>query len=668
MNNVILEQIDLERRDETIEHYNIKSCINMLESLYESTAEREDQRLYVTSFEEEFLQASREFYREEAQLLLKESDAGAYCRHTWKRITQEQERCQTTLSTTSQQRIEKVLEEELILNRIRDLIEMDTGVKFMVDNERLQDLSLIFELNKRVDSKTTELTRAMHKIIVAMGTEINNSAIAASQATAGPGKDDAAEEGEEKPEEKSKEKVAPGNQQTTAAIKWVDDVLALKDKFDSIWTNAFSEDQPLQTCITRSFTDFINSSSFPRSSEYISLFIDDNMKKGIKGKTENEIDVVLDKAITLLRYVQDKDLFERYYKKHLCRRLLMKKSISDEVEKQMVSKMKMELGNQFTSKLEAMFKDVTVSRDLTANYKSFVEQLGEKDAARVELSIEVLTSMTWPLESMGSAGDDEESRSKLKCIFPSSIEHIKSSFEKFYSEKHSGRTLTWLPNMGSADIKAVFPKVPNKGERRHELNVSTYAMCILMLFNDLPESASLTFEEIQAQTNIPNADLIRNVQSLAVAPKTRILIKSPMSKDVKPTDRFSFNPSFQGRSHRIQIGVVKSGNKVEGTKERLETEKKNNDSRGFCIEAAVVRIMKYVLPLRCTQAKRYTNLICRQRKELPHANLITESISQLSSQFKPDISMIKKRIESLIEREYLERIESAPVPSYRYLA
>jgi len=30
--------------------------------------------------------------------------------------------------------------------------------------------------------------------------------------------------------------------------------------------------------------------------------------------------------------------------------------------------------------------------------------------------------------------------------------------------------------------------------------------------------------------------------------------------------------------------------------------------------------------------------------------------------------MIKKKIESLIEREYLERIEDAPQASYRYLA
>ncbi|KAI7298228.1 hypothetical protein KC315_g18139, partial [Hortaea werneckii] len=58
-----------------------------------------------------------------------------------------------------------------------------------------------------------------------------------------------------------------------------------------------------------------------------------------------------------------------------------------------------------------------------------------------------------------------------------------------------------------------------------------------------------------------------------------------------------------------------------------------------------------------------------QRKELAHAHLLTETITQLSAQFKPDINMIKKKIESLIEREYLERMdESAAMPGYRYLA
>ena len=58
----------------------------------------------------------------------------------------------------------------------------------------------------------------------------------------------------------------------------------------------------------------------------------------------------------------------------------------------------------------------------------------------------------------------------------------------------------------------------------------------------------------------------------------------------------------------------------------------------------------------------------RARKQLEHTSLITEIITQLSSRFKPDLNMVKKRIEALIEREYLERVEEAERPTYKYLA
>lgn len=591
LNRIILEQIRMERDGDIIDKHLIKSCIYMLEGLYESSQEDENERLYNTSFEEDFLRASREFYHAEGETLLRESDAGTYCRHTRSRITEEQDRCRSTLSEATTPKIEKVVEEELIQNKIHDLIEMESGVRYMVDNDRLEELGLIYDLNARVDPKKAELTKAIQKRVIEMGTEVNKAAIAASQASQAP----SAEAKDDKAKAPTEKAV---NQQTAAAIVWVEEVLVLKDKFDGIWKTAFESDQPLQTALTRSFTDFINSSTFTRGSEYISLFIDENMKKGIKGKTEHEIDIVLDKAITLLRYIQDKDMFERYYKKHLCRRLLMNKSLSNDVEKQMISRMKIELGNNFTLKLEAMFKDMTISEELTAGYKAHVESLGAPDPKRIELGINVLTSMTWPLETMGNLAESDEA--KMECVYPPAIERIKKGFEKFYAEKHSGRMLTWQPNMGTADIRATFPKLSGKEgsrERKYELNVSTYAMVVLLLFNDLPEGGSLSFEEIQARTNIPSHELIRNLQSLAIAPKTRILLKEPMSKDVKPTDRFTFNGSFQSKFLKLKVGVVSAGNKVESDRERRETEKKNDDSRSFCVEAAVVRIMKYVLPL-----------------------------------------------------------------------
>jgi cullin 3 len=597
LNRVILDQIQMERDGDVIDKHLIKSCVYMLESLYDDESDSRDQRLYHLSFEREYLAMSRQFYRDEAESLIREADAGAYCRHARRRLYEEQDRCQSTLLESTADKILKVVEEELIKNRIKEVVEMESGVHFMIDNDRLDELNLIYTLEALVDDKKTELTRAIQQRIISLGEEVNSSAIAASTATP------AAPETGDKAKGAAQERSI--NQQTVAAIQWVEDVLQLKDKFDSIWKMSFQQDNVMQTAMTRSFADFINSTNFPRSSEYISLFIDENMKKGIKGKTEMEIDAVLEKAIILLRYVQDKDLFERYYKKHLCRRLLMNKSISNEVEKQMISKMKIELGNNFTMKLEAMFKDMTISEELTCGFKKHVDGLGEKDPRRIELAINVLTSMTWPLETMGSAADDNNNTGgRPNIVFPPAIDRIKRGFEKYYNEKHSGRQLTWLANMGSADLKAVFPRVAQKDgsfkERRHDLNVSTYGMLILLLFNDLSPNASLTFEDIQAQTNIPTSDLIRNLQSLAVAPKTRILLKEPMSKDVKPTDRFSFNEGFSGKFVKIKVGVVASGNKVESDRERRETEKKNDDSRAFCVEAAVVRIMKYVISFPCS--------------------------------------------------------------------
>jgi hypothetical protein len=57
-----------------------------------------------------------------------------------------------------------------------------------------------------------------------------------------------------------------------------------------------------------------------------------------------------------------------------------------------------------------------------------------------------------------------------------------------------------------ADLKANF------GDKKHELNVSTYQMVILLLFN---EADSLTYNEILHATSIPPGDLKRSLQSLA---------------------------------------------------------------------------------------------------------------------------------------------------------
>jgi cullin 1 len=70
--------------------------------------------------------------------------------------------------------------------------------------------------------------------------------------------------------------------------------------------------------------------------------------------------------------------------------------------------------------------------------------------------------------------------------------------------------------------------------------------------------------------------------------------------------------------------------------------------RRYAIDAAIVRTMK-------------------SRKVLQHQQLVLEVVQQLSRMFTPDFKLIKKRVEDLIGREYLERDKDNP-QLFRYLA
>ena len=65
-------------------------------------------------------------------------------------------------------------------------------------------------------------------------------------------------------------------------------------------------------------------------------------------------------------------MFEAFYKKDLSRRLLVGKSASIDAEKSMISKLKEECGSQFTNKLEGMFSDMEISKEIMDAFKQSV--------------------------------------------------------------------------------------------------------------------------------------------------------------------------------------------------------------------------------------------------------------------------------------------------------
>jgi len=161
--------------------------------------------------------------------------------------------------------------------------------------------------------------------------------------------------------------------------------------------------------------------------------------------------------------------------------------------------------------------------------------------------------------------------------------------------------------------------------------VSTYQACVLNLFNDADK---LRFGEIALTTGIPSADLKRQIVPLFIGKKGQVLVKDPPTKDITDNCVFSFNEKFSSKLYRVKIASIAAVKESEP--EKQETRSRVEEDRKPQIEAAIVRIMK-------------------ARRVLDHNSVIAEVTRQLSARFQPDTVVIKKRIESLIEREFIER-------------
>ncbi|KAI9357043.1 Cullin [Zopfochytrium polystomum] len=633
----ILDQILLEREGEMIDRLCMKSMVDMMLSLNmtagTSASSFSSISVYDQHFEPIFISSSREYYSRITETLLTTCDAREYMLRVERLLADESNRVRAYLSNPTEPKIRTILEELLIANNLQTIIEMpNSGMVTMMTNEKVEDLQRMYHLFSRAAAGHQEMRSCISSHIAFVGRGINESVGGIAQPSATGGE----------------------SQPSANPVQWVESLLSLKDKFDRILEAAFDKDKAMINAVNSALMEVLNAN--PRAPEYLSLFIDDNLKKSVKGKTEAEIDAILDKTVVLFRFISEKDVFERYYKQHLAKRLLQGRSASEDSEKSFIAKLKLECGSQFTSKLEGMFNDMRLSQDTMVAFRQHLENSGQGNSlvdisgepvALPDLSVNVLTSSFWP------------NTNSIPCQFPPLITHTLERFQRFYLNRHSGRRMTWLAHMGTADLRANLPR------GRKEINVSSLMMVILLTaFNypagDSRETQAYTLRQISEATGVPvGNELRRGLQSLSLG-KHKILTKTTKGKDVSDTDGFLLNLDFSSPLNKIKILTISAGSSAGGGPsastdrgggeddgERRQTMERVEEARRLQVEAVVVRIMK-------------------SRKTMDHNNLVAEVISQLT-RFSPSPAMVKKRIESLIEREYLER-DANERKMYRYLA
>ncbi|CAN4123223.1 unnamed protein product [Withania somnifera] len=397
-------------------------------------------------------------------------------------------------------------------------------------------------------------------------------------------------------------------------------VIELHDKYLAYVNNCFQNHTLFHKALKEAFELFCNKGIAGSSSaELLATFCDNILKKGGSEKLSDEaIEETLEKVVKLLAYISDKDLFAEFYRKKLARRLLFDKSANDEHERSILTKLKQQCGGQFTSKMEGMVTDLTLARE---NQASFEEYLSNNPAANpgIDLTVTVLTTGFWP------------SYKSFDLNLPAEMVRCVEVFKEFYQTKTKHRKLTWIYSLGTCNINGKFePKTI-------ELVVTTYQASALLLFN---ASDRLSYQEIMTQLNLSDDDVVRLLHSLSCA-KYKILSKEPSTKAISPTDVFEFNSKFTDKMRRIKIPLPP----VDEKKKVIEDVDKD---RRYAIDASIVRVMK-------------------SRKVLVYQQLVMECVEQLGRMFKPDVKAIKKRIEDLITRDYLERDKDNP-NLFKYLA
>jgi cullin 1 len=197
-------------------------------------------------------------------------------------------------------------------------------------------------------------------------------------------------------------------------------------------------------------------------------------------------------------------------------------------------------------------------------------------------------------------------------------------FTLFYADRHQGRKLNWLIQLSKGELKTGYLS------QEYTLTVSTFQMGILLQFND---QSSFTFAELLQGTSLSDEVLSPNLQLLC---KAKILIKD---------QNYSLNFDFKSKKLRINLNV---GIKSEAKQESLDMVSSVEKDRELVVQAAIVRIMK-------------------TRKVLKHVQLVQEVIQQLQSRFQPKVSAIKKCIDILLEKEYLDRV-SGQIDMFSYVA
>ncbi|KAJ1977028.1 ubiquitin ligase (cullin) of SCF [Dimargaris xerosporica] len=595
-------------------------------------ADAQSYEVYRHYFEQKFIAATQTHYAHEGSTFRAHHAVVEYMQRAEMWINDEEQWCELYLPQITLPLLRKTCNAQLIEAASSALCQEFLP---LLGQERLEDLARLYRLLSRLPNGLSPLLQMFKDHVCQAGKDAMATLAKQMGATASS---------------------TSGADTAVDSKVYTDTLLAVHQKFLGVVNRALNSDSNFTIELDKACREFINRNSLCnsgtafRSPELLARYTDLLLRKGSsavsigggQGTANNGSssakgvvdEVALEEhlagVMTVFKYIDDKDVFQKFYSKMLAKRLVNGTSVTEDAEASMISKLKVACGHEYTSKLQRMFMDISISRELYQGFKQWLVETSQP-VPSFDYSMLVLGTAYWPLQSPTTP-----------FRVPEEIAGVHTQFQKYYDTKHSGRNLNWLFQYSKAEVRTPFTK--SKGNPVYTLQVSTYQLAILLLFN---RADTWSFEAMQQSTNLLPDTLSKELTYLVKSRLLLVTAAAGASDGSEPSaqSQYTLNLGFKSRKVRLNLNIPM---KSEQKQEVETTNKTVTEDRKVLIQAAIVRIMK-------------------TRRTMDHVQLMNEVIAQLQARFKPSVPDIKKAIDAVVDRDYIERIEGQK-NMYKYLA
>lgn len=530
--DAVLRLVEKQRNGETIEQSKVKEVVDSFVALGidEADSTKTNLDVYRQYFEKPFIDASAEYYKKESAAFLADNPVVDYMKKAERRLDEEKERVPLYLLAEIMQPLMKCCENALIAahcNLLRDEFQV------LLDNDREEDMARMYKLLARIPEGLDPLRNRFENHVRRAG----HLAV---------------------------EKVAEQGDSLDPKA-YVDALLEVHTQYAALVQSAFTGESEFVRSLDNACREYVNRNKVcqknsARSPELLAKHADNVLKRSTKATEEDDMEKMLNQVMTVFKYIEDKDVFQKFYSRTLAKRLVNSTSASGDAETSMISKLKDASGFEYTNKLQRMFQDIQTSKDLNSSYEEWCSQTFDKDDLKdgADAYYQVLGTGFWPLQPVGTT-----------FIPPPTIVKTYERFQQFYNKKHGGRKLTWLWHLCKGEIRANFVKM-NKVP--YTFQVSTYQMAILLLFND---SDTVSYDDIAEATKLQKETLD---PSLGIMLKARLITASPEGAPTTQSGTsYTLNHGFKNKKLKVNLNVtIKAEQKqeAEDTHKTIEEDRK----------------------------------------------------------------------------------------------